>query len=154
MWLIEYLPDSMVALVVATICLLGIVAWGLSKAVRWFPAISAYKLPLELAGVVLLVFGAYLQGGRANEAVWQQKVTELEVKIKEAEAKAAQENVKIVEKVVEKTRTIKEKGATEIQYVDRIVKEKEEIIKYVERCPVPQELLDAHNRAAQMGIAK
>lgn len=154
MWFIEYLPDSMVALVVITICLLGAASWIVSKAVRWLPGVAAYKLPLELAGVVLLLFGVYLQGGRANEAVWQRKVQELEVKLKEAEAKSAQENVKIVEKVVEKTRTIKEKGATEIQYIDRVVKEKEEIVKYVERCPVPKELIDAHNRAAQMGGAK
>ena len=30
----------------------------------------------------------------------------------------------------------------------------EEVIKYVERCPVPAELLDAHNRAAAIGEKK
>ena len=154
MWLITFLPDVMIALVIYTIMIAGaglLIASGLT---RWFPAVVAYRVPMQIMGVVIFSFGIYLQGGRANEAVWQQRVQDLEAKVAQAEAESAQATVKIVEKVVNKTQVVREKAQTEIQYIDRIVKEKEEIIKYVERCPVPAELLDAHNRAAAMGEKK
>jgi len=154
MWLITFLPDAMVALVIYTIMIIGaglLIASGLT---RWFPAVAAYRTPMTVMGIVIFSFGIYLQGGRANEAVWQQRVKDLEVKIAQAEVESAKATVQIVEKVVNKTRVVREKAQTEIQFIDRVVKENQEIIKYVERCPVPAELLDAHNRAATMGEKK
>ena len=154
MWLITFLPDAMVALVIYTIIIAGaglLIASGLT---RWFPVVAAYRTPMQVMGIVIFSFGVYLQGARANEAVWQQRVKDLEVKIAQAEAASAQATVQIVEKVVNKTRVVREKAQTEIQFIDRVLKENQEIIKYVERCPVPAELLDAHNRAATMGEKK
>ena len=154
MWLITFLPDAMVALVIYTIMIAGaglLIASGLT---RWFPVVAAYRTPMQVMGIVIFSFGVYLQGARANEAVWQQRVKDLEVKIAQAEAASAQATVQIVEKVVNKTRVVREKAQTEIQFIDRVLKENQEIIKYVERCPVPAELLDAHNRAATMGEKK
>ena len=154
MWLITFLPDAMVALVIYTIIIAGaglLIASGLT---RWFPAVAAYRTPMTVMGIVIFSFGIYLQGGRANEAVWQQRVQDLETKVAKAEAESAKATVEIVEKVVNKTRVVREKAQTEIQFIDRVVKENQEIIKYVERCPVPAELLDAHNRAATMGEKK
>jgi hypothetical protein len=154
MWLITFLPDAMVALVIYTIIIAGaglLIASGLT---RWFPVVSAYRTPMQVMGIVIFSFGIYLQGARANEAVWQQRVQDLEAKVARAEAASAQATVEIVEKVVSKTQVVREKAQTEIQFIDRVVKENQEIIKYVERCPVPAELLDAHNRAATMGEKK
>jgi hypothetical protein len=154
MWLITFLPDAMIALVIYTIMIVGAGLLVASVLTRWFPVLTAYRTPLQLMGVVIFSFGVYLQGARANEAAWQQRVQELEVKLAQAQSESAQATVKIVEKVVNKTQIVREKAQTEIQYIDRVVKEKEEIIKYVERCPVPAELLDAHNRAATIGDKK
>jgi len=154
MWLITFLPDAMVALVIYTIMIVGAGLLVASVLTRWFPAVAAYRTPMQIMGIVIFSFGIYLQGARANEAAWQQRVQELEVKLAQAQSESAQATVQIVEKVVNKTQIVREKAKTEIQYIDRIVKEKEEVIKYIERCPVPAELLDAHNRAAIMGVQK
>jgi hypothetical protein len=167
MWLITFLPDAMVALVIYTIMIAGaglLIASGLT---RWFPAVLAYRVPMQVMGIVIFSFGIYLQGGRANEAAWQQRVQDLEVKIAQAEAASAQATVQIVEKVVTKTQVVREKSNDIVKYIDRyndreVLKEipgperirVEEVIKYVERCPVPAELLDAHNRAAAIGEKK
>ena len=167
MWLITFLPDAMIALVIYTIMIVGagmLIASGLT---RWFPAVTAYRTPMQVMGIVIFSFGVYLQGGRANEAVWQQRVQELEVKVAQAEAASAQATVQIVEKVVNKTQVVREKSNDIVKYIDRyndreVLKEipgperirVEEVIKYIERCPVPAELLDAHNRAATMGEKK
>lgn len=153
MWFIQYLPDAMVAIVVWTICLGGAATWIVSKAVKWLPGVAAYKTPLEIIGIVALLFGVYLQGGRANEAVWQQRVQDLEAQVAAAQAKSAEKNVEIQTKVVEKTRVVREKGQEIIKYVDREVVKNNEVVKYVERCPVPQPIIDAHNAAAAMNRA-
>jgi flagellar biosynthesis component FlhA len=167
MWLITFLPDAMVALVIYTIMIVGAGLLVASVLTRWFPVLTAYRTPLQLMGIVVFSFGVYLQGARANEAAWQQRVQELEAKVAQAEAASAQATVQIVEKVVNKTQVVREKGNEIVKYIDRyndreVLKEipgperirVEEVIKYVERCPVPAELLDAHNRAATMGEKK
>ena len=45
---------------------------------------------------------------------------------------------------------VKEKGKDIIQYIDREVVKNNDVIKYVENCPVPKEIVDAHNQAAKM----
>ena len=119
MWLITFLPDAMVALVIYTIMIAGaglLIASGLT---RWFPAVLAYRVPMQVMGIVIFSFGIYLQGGRANEAAWQQRVQDLEVKIAQAEAASAQATVQIVEKVVTKTQVVREKSNDIVKYIDR-----------------------------------
>ena len=55
--------------------------------------------------------------------------------------------------MIEKTKVIKGKTEYITQYVDREVIKKEEIIKYIEKCPVPKEIIDIHNQAAEMNKA-
>jgi hypothetical protein len=73
----------------------------------------------------------------------------METKVAEAEAKAAIENTKIVEKVVKKTEYITRRGQDIVQYVDR------EVVKYDTKfapggiCEIPKEFIVAHNKAAE-----
>ena len=48
---------------------------------------------------------------------------------------------------------VREKGKDIIQYVDREVIKNQEIIKYIEQCPVPKEIIDIHNQAAELNKA-
>jgi hypothetical protein len=86
----------------------------------------------------------------ADNNEWLAKVKELEARVAIAEEKSKTENVKVEQQIVEKTRIVKEKGKDIIQYLDREVVKNNEIIKYVENCPVPKELLSVHNQAATM----
>jgi hypothetical protein len=84
---------------------------------------------------------------------WRDKVSKLEEQVKIAEQKSQETNTIIEEKVIEKTKVIKGKTEYITQYVDREVIKKEEIIKYIEKCPVPKEIIDIHNQAAEMNKA-
>lgn len=101
-----------------------------------------YKLPAEIIGIAVLVCGVYLFGGYGVEMSWRDKVKELEGKIKIAEEKSAEVNTVIKEKIVYKTKVIKEK---EIEYIDRI-KEVEKIIDA--KCEVDPAAIDILNKAA------
>lgn len=113
--------------------------------------ITQYKLPAELVGVLLLIAGSFLYGGYGTEMMWRERVAEMEAKVKVAEERSQQVTVKIQEKVVYKTKIVKQQ---EVVYIDRI---KEIATKIDEKCEVAPEALDILNKAAEdptKGITK
>lgn len=139
MWMLQFLPDFVFHLI-TIIGILGIVA---SFFFGFIPFVSQYKLPIQVGSIIALVIGLYFEGGIANEAIWQAKVKEMEVKVAEAQAKSAAENTKLVEKIVYKDKIIKERGQDIIKYVET------EIVKYNDQCVIPKEFITAINRAAE-----
>lgn len=89
-----------------------------------------------------------MQGALAYKESTDLAVAKLEKKLAEAEAKSAQTNTEIVEKIVKDTEVIRLKGKTITEYVDR------EIVKYDNKCELPKEVIDAHNAAATMDLSK
>ena len=143
-WMLGLLPDWFWTLLLVA----SIVAIGLSK------FMAAYKLPLRWGGLAGLILSIWCLGAASNEEKWQERVKELEAKLLAAENKSHEENVKIEEKVVTKTKVIKEKGEDIIKYIDREVLKNNEIIKYVENCPLPKDVIELHNSAARMNRAE
>lgn len=117
--------------------------------IRRIPVINQYRTPAQILGIALLVMGVYWRGGYAVEQEWRERVAEVEARVAAAEAKSAEENVKIVTKVVTKTQVIRTRGETITKYIDR------EIVRYDEKfakggvCEIPQEFIKAHNSAAE-----
>jgi hypothetical protein len=139
-WMLGLLPDWFWTLLLIS----SIIAIGLSK------FIALYKLPLRWGGLAGLLLSIWCLGAASNEEKWQERVKELEAKLLAAENKSHEENVKIEEKVVTKTKVIKEKGEDIIKFIDREVLKNNEIIKYVENCPVPKDVIEIHNSAVRM----
>lgn len=146
MWILQWIPDWLFLLVM----LIGFGAYIATYLLKFIPFVYMYKIPIQIASFVLVSIGAFMTGMMANEAIWQARVKELEAKVAESEQKAKEKNVEIVEKVVYKDKIVKEKGDEIVKYIDREVVKKEEIIKYIESCPVPKEIIDAHNAAATL----
>lgn len=148
-WILSFIPDWVWTLVLIFGILGTLAAWIL----KFIPFVSTYRLPIQVASIIALVVGVYFQGVIANEAKWQSKIAELQQKVAEAEIKSKETNIVVQEKIVTKTKVIKEKGKDIVNYIDREVVKKEEIIKYIEQCPVPKEIIDLHNRAAELNNA-
>ena len=142
-WMLSFLPDWFWTLLLIA----GGAAYGLS---RFF---AAYATPMKIGGVVAVIISLWFLGAASNEAKWEARVKELEAKVAAAEAESKKDNVIIQEKIVKQKEYIKGKTEYITQYIDKEVIKKEEIIKYVERCPVPQPIIDAHNAAAIMNKA-
>jgi hypothetical protein len=152
-WMIGLIPDAVLsglywAIIAAGIT--GVLAGWLGK---WIPFYGNYVKILQPVGIVLLVLGVWLRGGYDTEMAWRAKVAEAEARVAAAEQKSQETNTVIQEKVVEKTKVIKGKTEYITQYLDREVVKKEEIIKYIEQCPVPKEIIDIHNQAADLNKA-
>lgn len=145
MWMLSLLPDWFYHLIV----IFSLLALIVVSVFKFIP----YRLPIQVFGALLLLFGIWMEGGIVNEAKWEARVRELEEKVKIAEEKSKEKNVEIQEKVITQTKVVKEKGKDIIQFIDREVVKKEEVIKYVENCPVPKDIIDAHNAAATLNKA-
>ena len=119
----------------------------------FIPLIGKYRIPLQIIGLLTLIFGAYLEGGLADNKEWELKVKEVEAQVAKVETQSAEKNIEVQEKIVTKTKIVKEKGDEVIKYIDREIVKKEEVIKYIENCPVPQDIIDAHNAAVTLNNA-
>ena len=139
MWILQWLPDWIFYLMFL-MGLLGLIA---TYVMKFIPFVYVYRTPIQLVSVILVAFGTYMSGAISNEEVWKARVREMEAKVAAAEVQAAQENVKIVEKVVTKIQVIKERNNDIIQYVNK------ELVKYDETCTIPQPFIETVNRAAE-----
>jgi len=82
-------------------------------------------------------------GAAWNDQAWRDRVAEMEQKVAAAEVLSNEENVKIVTKIINKTEVIKTKGEDVIKYIEK------EVVKYNDRCEIPNQLVDALNKAAE-----
>ena len=162
MWILSILPDAAIHIIFG----LGILGTIAGFVLGFIPFVKTYQFAIQICSIVILVFGVYLEGGLAENKEWELKVKEMEAKVAQAEAQSANKNTEIQEKVVEKTKVIREKGRDIIKYVDRwntkeVIKEvegperirREEVIKYIENCPVPKEMINIHNQATELNKA-
>jgi len=152
-WMLNLIPDAMLNWVYWAIIAAGITGVLAGWLGKWIPFYGNYVKVLQPVGIVLLVLGVWLRGGYDVEMSWRAKVAEAEARVAAAEQKSQETNTVIEQKIVEKTKIIKGKTEYITQYLDREVVKKEEIIKYIEQCPVPKEIIDIHNQAAEMNKA-
>ena len=171
MWILHFLPDGLLSFIINGILVAGVVSTVLSlfvinRLLMWFPAIAGYYRLLQAASVAVLLLGVYLKGGYSTEMQWRERVAELEARVAQAETQSTAANTVVQEKIVEKTKIIKERGQAIVKYIDRwntkeVINEvegperirREEVIKYIEQCPVPKEIIDLHNSATELNKA-
>jgi len=158
MWILHLLPDGLLSFIIDGILVVGFIAtiltlFVINRLMLWFPAIAGYYRLLQAVSVAVFLLGVYLKGGYSTEMQWRERVAELEARVAQAEAQSTTANTVVQEKIVEKTKVVRERGRDIIKYVDREVVKKEEIIKYIEQCPVPKEIIDLHNAATELNRA-
>jgi hypothetical protein len=141
--MLSFIPDSLFIWITYGLMTIGAGLYVASKLVQWIPLMGQYKLPAELIGIVVLLGGVYLFGGYGVEMAWRDKVRQLEEKVKAAEAKSQEVKIQIQEKIVYKTKVVKEK---ETVYIDRI----KEIAKEIDaKCEVDPRVIEELNKASE-----
>jgi hypothetical protein len=141
MWILSsFLPEWFITYFVHIVLVVGLILTFASTIVARLPVINTYGKLVKPIGVIILAIGIYLEGGLTNELSWRSKVAEFEKKIKIAEAKSNEANVKIVEKVITKIQVIK----------DTSNENKKAISKYVgDSCELSNAAVVLHDSASQ-----
>ena len=142
------MPDALILWFCNILLVVGLVLTAAGFFAHRIPVIWQYQLPFRFLGIALLVLGVYFRGGYAVESEWRERVAELELKVAEAEKQSAQVNTEIVTKIVTKTKVIRERGDDIVRYLDREVVKNQEVIRFVENCPIPEIIVNTHNAAA------
>jgi hypothetical protein len=148
MWILHLLPDAFINWIVNIILIAGAVTTVAGFFVRFIPFVNTYRTPVQIAGIVLLTTGVYFEGGYSTEMAWRERVREAEAKVAQAEKLSAETNTQIITKFVTKTKVIRDQGQDIINYIDREVVRNQEVIKFVENCPIPSVIISTHNAAA------
>jgi uncharacterized membrane protein YeaQ/YmgE (transglycosylase-associated protein family) len=148
MWMLSFVPDSLLLWIVNTILIIGAVGSFLSffvlhRLLNKIPALAPYYLLIQIVSAVLLVAGIYFKGGYDVEASWRDKIRVAQEKAALAEQQAKEANVKLNAEIKKKQQVIKENT---VVYRDRI-REVEKIID--KECKVAPEAIDIHNAAAK-----
>ncbi len=127
----------------------SLIAFAGTYFLKFIKPFAIYANIIRPIALLIAFISVYWQGGIDTEQKWQTKVKEMEDKIAAAQVESAATNRGIETKVVTKTKVIKEKGDTIIQYVDRVVTQDKEVIKFIENCPIPPVIIDTLNSAAK-----
>ena len=69
MWMLSLLPDWFWHIVT----IFGFVAVPAAWFLKRIPFISQYNVILKVAGIIALLLGLYMEGGIANNAIWQRR---------------------------------------------------------------------------------
>lgn len=159
LFLVEFMPD----LVWVLLFFLGITAIVAAQFMRGVPLIMQYRIPLMFTGFFVLMMSVWALGVSSNEAKWKQRLKEVEEQVKKIETDSVELNQQLEKEVAEKKVLAEKKNKVIVNEIVKwqtkeVLKEVkiqgpervrvEEVIKYIENCPVPKEMIDIHNKAA------
>ena len=146
MWILHFLPDSVILWFCNCLLFAGIVATVAGFFAHRIPFVSQYQLAFKIGGIALLVLGVYFRGGLAVEAEWRERVAAVEARLAEAEKASADANTQIETRTQQQVTKIRQRMTYVRQYVDR------EVVRYNDQCTIPQPFIDVHNRAAEVPL--
>lgn len=141
MWFLQFVPDWFFY-AISLIGLAGILA---TIFLRFIPQIYMFKSLIQAVSLFLIILSSFFIGMKFENQIWEARAEELKKKLEIAEQQSKEENVKIEEKIVTKTKVVREKADTIVRYIDK------EIIKHDNQCNIPKEFVKAHNDSTEGG---
>ncbi len=170
MWLLSFLPTGFLEFIINATLIGSIIGMVLGFFGSKLPFVSSYLTPIKYASIAVFCLALYWKGGFSVEKEWRERVEAMEIKVKQAEAQAQLANEEIEAQTLEKTKIIREKGKTRVEYINRLVegktveivkdmsaeeraafeKKQKELLDSIKNCPVPRIIVEEHNKAAEL----
>lgn len=144
-WMLNLIPSGLWSLLLWG----SLVTFAATYFLTFIKPLAIYAHIIRPISLVVAFFSVYWLGGLDVEERWQSKVKDLESKVAVAEEQARTASAKIETKVIKQTKIVKERGDTIVQYVDRVVTQDKEVVKFVEKCPIPPSVVNTINAAAK-----
>ena len=102
--MLQMIPAVVIYWFTVTLFFGGILAYLISKFIKFVPFVSKYKFPIEIASVLAVILGGYLYGG----AEYRLKAQEMAEKVKAAEELSRTANKTMQRELDEKTKKIQD----------------------------------------------
>jgi len=140
MWILDFLPFWIFHLIV----LAGAGGLIASVVLKFIPFVSIYRMPIQVASIIALVFGVYMEGGISNQEKWEAKVAEAKLEMAKKETASSEVTTKVVTKYVTKVQIVKEKGDVIIKEVPKYITKESDA-----KCPIPNAFVVLHDGASR-----
>jgi hypothetical protein len=123
--------------------LVGLLTIAVSFVLTAIPFVSQYKLPIQVAGIILTVVAVWYEGGIAKDAEYKIRIAAMELKISRSETASAEANTRLAEQILREQVRIKDITETN-------KKRLQELADQLNRqCSVDQAVIDVLNDAAK-----
>ena len=109
MWILHFLPDSLILWFCNILLLAGVAVTVAGFFIKSIPLLNQYRVPAQILGIALLTLGVYFRGGLAVETEWRERVAAVEAKLAQAEKVSAEANTQIESKSQKKTTEIRQR---------------------------------------------
>lgn len=139
MWILNWLPDFVFHLML----LVGLLAIAVSFVLTAMPFVNQYKLPIQVAGIILTVLAVWYEGGIAKDAEYKMRIAKMELKISRSETAAAEANTKLAEQILREQARIKDITETNKKRLQDLAEQLNQ------QCTVNQGVIDVLNDAAK-----
>ena len=145
LWFIQLIPTSWLEFAALMILVVGAVMFFAGQIFKYVPFVKAYNFPLRVIGFVLLLAGAYFNGGLGVEMEYRARIEEMKARIEVFEKKSAEENVKIEKEISEKTVIIKQDTDATLAEIERL---REQINS---SCELTPDMIELYNKGMSGG---
>lgn len=143
MWILHFIPDSLMQLV--TLCIIGggLGLYAVGFLMNFLTGLRPYKESIRIAATALCVIGVYFYSGYSVEMEWRARVEQLQAQLALAEAKSQQVITEVRDRIVYKTRVIHDR---QVVVQEKIIHDAAVIDA---ECKVPKVAIDDLNGAAK-----
>jgi len=140
MWILHFIPDSILLMVIFFILAVGTALVIAGLFLDFIPVVYLWKHPILIVGSILMGAGLYFYGGYGVEQEWRARVEEMQKKVAVAEEKSQKVTAKIHTRVVTRVKVVKEQVAANQTIIQQ---NKEEINK---DCRLTDAAIGAYNQ--------
>jgi hypothetical protein len=145
LWFIQLIPTSWLEFAALMILIVGAVMFFAGQIFKYVPFVKAYNFPLRVIGFILLLAGAYFNGGLGVEMEYRARIEEMKARIEVFEQKSAEENVRIEKEISEKTVIIKQDTDATLAEIERL---REQINS---SCELTPDMIELYNKGMSGG---
>ena len=145
LWFIQLIPTSWLEFAALMILIVGAVMFFAGQIFKYVPFVKAYNFPLRVIGFVLLLTGAYFNGGLGVEMEYRARIEEMKARIEVFEQKSAEENVRIEQEIQTETTIVKEDTAETLAELERL---REQINA---NCELTPDMIELYNKGMSGG---
>jgi len=120
LWFIQLIPTSWLEFAALMILIVGAVMFFAGHIFKYTPFVKQYNFPLRVIGFILLLAGAYFNGGLGVEMEYRARIEEMQKKVELAEEESRKANSQIERVIEQQTVVVKEDTAETLAEIERL----------------------------------
>ena len=144
LWFIQLIPTSWLEFAALMILIVGAVMFFAGYIFKYTPFVKQYNFPLRVIGFILLLAGAYFNGGLGVEMEYRARIEEMQKRVELAEQKSLEANRQIEKVIEQQTVVIQQDTEETLAEIERL---KSEINA---NCELTPEMIILYNRGMEV----